>query len=1211
MLITEYQNPFNLVESKYVHELPPGMVFGEWMSVRYRGFENYISAVSLNGRAFSSEDWYRSLSDDDDIRVMLKPGIDIAVASLVLSIISVAATALTPEPVIPEIPEESPTYSLRGQRNQVRLGSGVPAHYGHVRVWPDLIAQPYTQYFGNDQFLYQLFCIGLGEYDLGPLHIGETDVSAYEEITYEAYYNQPVTLFPTEVVTSSEPANEILTDQNFTNPIVCSGVGTQAVTLEVDLVFPKGLYEAKADGHTAFQSADILIQYQEIDDNGDPVSGQWLTFAQKTISEQTRSPLRTTHGKEVPPGRYQVRMKREDPQGQQLKVNEVVWEGMRAFLVDGAPTFNDMTVLAVKAKATEKLNSNSQQKFNLEATRKLPSYDSSTGQWSDEATATSSIAWALADLVTNDNLGGQSRDDLDITALEKLRVIWEGDNTASPPVPDRGDRFNYRFDTKITVWEAIKVAARAGRAYPIINGQTISFVRTGPQQVASTLFNRTNIVKNSFKIEYKFRTEESHDSIMAEFIDPTIGWQKNVVLCQPPGSAGSNPKKVHLNGITNRDQAFREGIYQAEALLKQKKTARFRTELEGYIPNRGDLVKIVNENFDMDQGGEIVAVNGNVLTVSEPLEWLPTLSYKILLRKDNGEVDGPHDVTEGVNEYQCVLASALSWAPYTGGEQERSKYQFGVSDSTIGDWVVAEIRPQGGNIVELVCVNEVPSVHTVDSATPPADNSPTPLLLPTPEITYLNLTNSPPTVVNVTWSQPLGAASYEVEKSLDGGVNWHEVPVASKSSTSFEASPGAITVRVRGITEDGQSGPWKVAQIDVQNYVTNSPVNLSLTSELMYLTSGDYQTNVVFEFDPPANDVYIREYEVEYKLARHNDWQALYKGTDTRFEFAVAELGLVQVRARSVYVLDEVFSEWAEVQMTSLGTDFQLAQATLKSPDNPKLFLSLDSERNKAKLRIEVGYDRQDDLFPEDFVLFYAIDDQPNALQLGDDLDSRLVIEDVNVEGDDWLPVVAGSTSTSVAFSDPQNKVDINLSGMWWVSIHDSGSNSTRYHKVSHAESGRLHLNASDEFEFVASSGDQIHIIEISYHDSRMSDFKFAWIDGEVIHHNGIKFDDGGNYYYIDVVSRGAEGTSQANQSGKELQYFPAPGAGTSLIPISFDKFNYNDATNVATYSGNIDVNIPSEIPWAALSCCFVRKSTTPETVAYVRSDILPLTVSS
>src|SRR5690606_23832810 len=113
--------------------------------------------------------------------------------------------------------------------------------------------------------------------------------------------------------------------------------------------------------------------------------------------------------------------------------------------------------------------------------------------------------------------------------------------------------------------------------------------------------------------------EEAHDAILAEYIDPNLGWVENQVLCQPPSSAAANPKRVRYHGIIDRDQAFREGIYEAESILKQRKTARFETELEGYIPARGDLIIVANEDIDYTQGGEIVAVSGTTLTTSEPI----------------------------------------------------------------------------------------------------------------------------------------------------------------------------------------------------------------------------------------------------------------------------------------------------------------------------------------------------------------------------------------------------------------------------------------------------------------------------------------------------------------------------------------------------------------------------------------------------------------
>jgi hypothetical protein len=94
--------------------------------------------------------------------------------------------------------------------------------------------------------------------------------------------------------------------------------------------------------------------------------------------------------------------------------------------------------------------------------------------------------------------------------------------------------------------------------------------------------------------------------------------------------------------------------------------------------------------------------------------------------------------------------------------------------------------------------------------------------------------------------------------------------------------------------------------------------------------------------------------------------------------------------------------------------------------------------------------------------------------------------------------------------------------------------------------------------------------------------------------------------YYVDVVARGAEGTTQANQSGKVLNYFPAFGADTQIVEVSLEEFV--EENGMLTFTGNVPVRIPSNFAWGSVSCCFVRRGTSGENVAWVRSHIVPLT---
>jgi len=77
-----------------------------------------------------------------------------------------AINALMPLPTPKQLPSASPTYAIGAQGNAARIEQAIPVQYGRVLAWPDFAAQPYTEYAGNEQFLFQLLCLGCGEFDI-------------------------------------------------------------------------------------------------------------------------------------------------------------------------------------------------------------------------------------------------------------------------------------------------------------------------------------------------------------------------------------------------------------------------------------------------------------------------------------------------------------------------------------------------------------------------------------------------------------------------------------------------------------------------------------------------------------------------------------------------------------------------------------------------------------------------------------------------------------------------------------------------------------------------------------------------------------------------------------------------------------------------------------------------------------------------------------
>lgn len=85
---------------------------------------------------------------------------------------------LFPTPALPNgaDPGEaaSPTYSHSNAGNQARLGQPIPVWFGHMKVVPDVVANPYATYEDNDQYLHQVFMLAWNPVQVEAMYFGET-----------------------------------------------------------------------------------------------------------------------------------------------------------------------------------------------------------------------------------------------------------------------------------------------------------------------------------------------------------------------------------------------------------------------------------------------------------------------------------------------------------------------------------------------------------------------------------------------------------------------------------------------------------------------------------------------------------------------------------------------------------------------------------------------------------------------------------------------------------------------------------------------------------------------------------------------------------------------------------------------------------------------------------------------------------------------------
>ncbi|QIM48996.1 hypothetical protein G9Q38_07280 [Pusillimonas sp. DMV24BSW_D] len=158
--------------------------------------------------------------------------------------------------------ESSPTYAISGGRNRLRPWEPMTLIFGRHKVVPDLGANYYTEYVGEDQYLNQVFNFGLqaGSLQLSDFKIGNTPINNYQGVQLQtSNATGALTLFPGNVDTI----------QGFA---LASGVvnsrTTAANTNYISVELAAQLFYVRDDGGIDARSVDLRIQYR-------PVGGAW------------------------------------------------------------------------------------------------------------------------------------------------------------------------------------------------------------------------------------------------------------------------------------------------------------------------------------------------------------------------------------------------------------------------------------------------------------------------------------------------------------------------------------------------------------------------------------------------------------------------------------------------------------------------------------------------------------------------------------------------------------------------------------------------------------------------------------------------------------------------------------------------------------------------------------------------------------------------
>lgn len=877
------ENPFNPQDGLKKAEHAPGVTILEAGGEQFHG-EAWLCLAYLGGKQFYplQTEWGDTKLEDGDC-VYFMPHVGGGLFGFIfIAILAVAAVVVSlrflDTPSVSDVPEPDPVFDLKGQKNQIRLGHPIEDAYGRVRMWPSYATRAYTQYIGNDEYQYQLFCLGHGSWDLEEPQIEDTPFSNFQDIEFEIVEpGGELTLFPNNVVTSAEVGSIELygpnedEHQGYAGPFIACGVNERATRLEVDVSLPQGLYENSGGGSLGFRQATALFEYREIDDNGNPIfsEGGGQTTYIKTIIEgrnrdgfsikgpqpwgdwrevenslaqeahgqphettikgpslgpgygyedhriiqvfyvydgsgwqnlgvfdeelNTNTPQRYTLSVDVPQGRYEVRAIRTNDAGEDFtEVDQINWVGLRAFLDASVRDYGDLTLLAVKARATNNLNDTSSNRVNVVGTRKLPNYDSGSGTLAavddyDNRTATRSPIWAMVNILRAYHGAYLADSFLDLEHLADEAAAAEA----------AGIHFDWIYDQRTSIWEAVKLPCFVNRSVPMLNGSRVTTIRDQIATAPSFFVNPENTKEGSFKLELKLFDSNENDGLEVQYID-AASWKPETVYCLLPGESGLNPKRLKVDGVTDRQRAFDLGMYLWAKETYERQQVSVVTGLEGYIPAFGDLARFSSDVPRWGQSGFLISIDGSVLILSEEVTFDdPGETYFVAIRGRHGQDLGPYTVTEGPEANQVVVGVTLppiTWA----GNEEPPLFMFGTSE-TVGKLArITNLQPNGSEEVTITAIVD-DQRRFVDYGTAPPLNEPAlpPVIPDAPVVTGLTATPVPDndSFVVVSWNPSLGAQGYHIDASPDG-VTFHRVDTTTGTTYNLPTASGVYIICV-------------------------------------------------------------------------------------------------------------------------------------------------------------------------------------------------------------------------------------------------------------------------------------------------------------------------------------------------------------------------------------------------------------------------------
>lgn len=808
--------------------------------------------------------------------------------------------------------EQSNTYGWGGTETVTGQGYPLAVTYGRMKS-AGLLLSRHVISDGEKQYLNLLYCAGEGELSkIEDIRINANPISNYKDVQVDIRKG-------TNDQTVIQNFNDNFADQSL-NYELTESWNTQQVqgdacdAIELTVGFPNGLYYSNDSGGADRTSVTLKAEIRKVGDE----SWQALPLANQKgmaghikrrdawnfiksdnsvtntsdyagrIEEATNNAFyRVFRFDNLEKARYEIRMRCSAKDGKSLRhVNKVYWVQLTQIIYDDF-VHPGKALIGIKALATSQLSGTDPKVTWIQERSEVYVFNPYINKY--EAQPADNPAWAAYDLIhICRKIGGEYI----VFGQPHMRLDYNAFKAWADKCKTNGFTFNYIYDTAMRLWDALKYPEAVGRGKVIPVGTRFTCV-SDYQSTPVQLFTVANIKHGSFTEEFQ-GVEARANSVEISFLNKDKDYERDVIPVYgdtyDESDTLTNPAQVELMGCTSLEQAYKHGKHFLRCNKYEIRTVTIEAFTDAIACTVGDIILIQHDIPEWGEGGRVVAVSGQTITLDKEVSVQPGKNYQLLIRSNSTDIVSTFNVVN-VSGLNVLVKEAIPVQPdavYAFGEVSKSAKPFRV---------LAITKTLSEMTRKIQCMEYYPELYVSDDDT-------------VPSIDYTNHGASDIQSVGlvsdvygangimysrigVTWQLPRDGkvsnvvVNYRNVKS-DTWTYIGNYPASTNTTTISDVLLGATyEVRVQAINELGQLTTGITKSINIPKMQTPEDVqNLHVLSRYNQTADKSVYYDLQVLFDPPSNPANFDVAEVWYMLTAKSgkpvsgqEWQ--YAGSST------------------------------------------------------------------------------------------------------------------------------------------------------------------------------------------------------------------------------------------------------------------------------------------------------------------------------------------